>query len=190
MARHSSERPLMRAHPGEAVGSTVRCPPIPITGASSSLPDATAKSPNRSDRRRSASAAGPLFMPQTRHSPGAIRTAHNIVAVQRRPARRSRSLLKRDWTQSIIARTHAARRKSRWTMSQYSADVSGTGGLPRSSSGSSSAIKHGRIPRPAPARIAASCIGILEARSAIEAPVSWRRCSTQRGIGKYAISSV
>jgi hypothetical protein len=38
------------------------------------------------------------------------------------------------------------------------------------------ADKAGKIPCPAPPRIAASCIGIFEARNAIEQPVARRRC--------------
>ena len=85
--------------------------------------------------------------------------------------------------QSLTARTQAARRRSRCTMTQYSAATSATGGVTRSSSGSPSPTKHGTSPRPAPARIAASCIGMFEARSATAAPVSRNCCCTQREVG-------
>jgi pimeloyl-ACP methyl ester carboxylesterase len=51
------------------------------------------------------------------------------------PASKSRCSANSALTQSMTARTHAARRRSRWTMIQYSAAISGIGGVSRSISG-------------------------------------------------------
>jgi len=51
------------------------------------------------------------------------------------PASTSRCSANNAFTQSMAARTHAARRRSRWTMIQYSAAISAIGGVSRSSRG-------------------------------------------------------
>src|SRR5438874_979091 len=57
------------------------------------------------------------------------------------PAIMSRCSAKSNLTQSITARTQAERRGSRWTMIQYSAAISGIGGVSRSSRGWPSPVR-------------------------------------------------
>ena len=67
------------------------------------------------------------------------------------PASTSRCSANNAFIQSMTARTQAERRRSRWTMIQYSAAISGIGGVSRSSRGWSSPT--GRSAGLAPLRI-------------------------------------
>ena len=88
--------------------------------------------------RRQPSAAAPraaIQPPWTGGSNAPFQRQALQVTPYATPASTSRCSANSLFIQSITARTQAARRRSRWTMIQYSAAISGIGGVSRSSRG-------------------------------------------------------
>src|SRR5262249_11577165 len=99
-------------------------------------------------------AAAPLAVVE---EPEVHRHAPRPVAVLPDPRSTDRSFLNEWHIQSIRIRTRGTLLRSGWTSSQWLSLSSASGAVSRTSAGSASPTKHGRIPSPAPARIASSC---------------------------------
>jgi len=131
MRRAAFLKRLARGPRTAALGHEERLPPTRLS-AGYGFRKETIAGARHNERDAPRAAIRPTW---NRGSNAPFRRHASHVAPYAIPASTSRCSANSLFIQSITARTQAARRRSRWTMIQYSAAISGIGRVSRSSSG-------------------------------------------------------